>query len=261
MAHWGSYLARGLQVENTETSQTLSEMEEIKKLITIAKNQSVKDFLLKHLKQLEFQSVLKDYNASTSQPTQASPLATISNNKHENLENSLPAKRKMILGTGTYIPIESFAWDQDGFSSPVINVYIDLPGVGKAKQNCEIDFTKMSFDFKVTGLDGKNYRLLKDNLEKDIIPEQSKMTVKANRVILKLQKVKGEYSYEHWNNLTAKKPREATADKKKDPMGGIMDMMKDMYEEGDENMRKIIGEAMLKSQRGEKSGPPSMDEI
>ena len=36
-------------------------------------------------------------------------------------------------------------------------------------------------------------------------------------------------------------------------------MMKDMYEDGDENMKKIIGEAMLKSHRGEKSEPPSMD--
>lgn len=33
-------------------------------------------------------------------------------------------------------------------------------------------------------------------------------------------------------------------------------MMKNMYEEGDENMKKIIGEAMLKSQRGEKPTPP-----
>lgn len=30
------------------------------------------------------------------------------------------------------------------------------------------------------------------------------------------------------------------------------------YEEGDDNMKKIIGEAMLKSQRGEKPGAPDM---
>ena len=45
-----------------------------------------------------------------------------------------------------------------------------------------------------------------------------------------------------------------------DPMGGIMEMMKDMYDEGDENMKKIIGEAMLKSQRGEKPDAPSLKE-
>jgi hypothetical protein len=43
--------------------------------------------------------------------------------------------------------------------------------------------------------------------------------------------VKGEYSYDHWNNLTAKKSRtagDAATKAKSDPMGGIMDMMKDM---------------------------------
>lgn len=42
---------------------------------------------------------------------------------------------------------------------------------------------------------------------------------------------------------------------------GIMDMMKNLYEDGDENMRKIIGESMLKSQRGEKMTPDSMGDF
>jgi calcyclin binding protein len=44
-------------------------------------------------------------------------------------------------------------------------------------------------------------------------------------------------------------------------MGGIMDMMKDMYDEGDDSMKKIIGEAMLKSKSGEKSEPPPMPNL
>jgi len=44
-------------------------------------------------------------------------------------------------------------------------------------------------------------------------------------------------------------------------MGGIMDMMKDMYEDGDENMKKIIGEAMMKSRSGEKPEPPKMPDF
>jgi hypothetical protein len=40
-----------------------------------------------------------------------------------------------------------------------------------------------------------------------------------------------------------------------------MDMMKDMYDEGDEQTKKMIGEAMLKSRSGDKSMPgmPGMD--
>jgi hypothetical protein len=34
--------------------------------------------------------------------------------------------------------------------------------------------------------------------------------------------------------------------------------MKDMYDGGDENMKKIIGEAMLKSRNGEKPDAPDM---
>lgn len=39
---------------------------------------------------------------------------------------------------------------------------------------------------------------------------------------------------------------------------GIMELMKDMYEDGDENMKKIIGEAMMKSQRGEQVTPDNL---
>jgi hypothetical protein len=37
-----------------------------------------------------------------------------------------------------------------------------------------------------------------------------------------------------------------------------MDMMKNMYDEGDSNMKKVIGEAMLKSRSGEKPTTPAM---
>ena len=36
---------------------------------------------------------------------------------------------------------------------------------------------------------------------------------------------------------------------------GIMDMMKEMYDDGDEQTKKVIGEAMLKSRSGDKSMP------
>jgi len=44
--------------------------------------------------------------------------------------------------------------------------------------------------------------------------------VKKDKIVLKLQKIKGEYSYDSWTSLTAKKKREETEASKKDPMGG-----------------------------------------
>jgi calcyclin binding protein len=74
--------------------------------------------------------------------------------------------------------------------------------------------------------------------------------------VVKLRKVKGEYSYDNWSDITPKKIKTAEEKEKskKDPSAGIMDMMKDMYNDGDDNMKKIIGEAMLKSKQGGKDG-------
>mmetsp|Transcript_33601 Transcript_33601/g.42308 ORF Transcript_33601/g.42308 Transcript_33601/m.42308 type:complete len:251 (+) Transcript_33601:97-849(+) len=155
----------------------------------------------------------------------------------------------------TYTPIESFAWDQGEYNSEWVTIYVMLDGVGSVKDNIICDFTQASFDLKITDFNGKNFRLVKDNLDKDIIPDESKFIVKKNKVLVKLKKVKGEYSYEHWSNLTAKKRKDPAKSTDKDPMGGLMDMMKDMYEDGDDNMKKVIGEAMEKAQRGEKSSP------
>lgn len=177
---------------------------------------------------------------------------------------AIPAPSRIIPAKGpslTYIPIENFSWDQGEYGSNTVSIFVDLTGVGAVKDNVEFSCTKSSFDLKVTDLAGKNYRLIKDNLDKDIIVAESKIVVKKDKFVIKLRKVKGDYSYETWTSLTSKKKRDvaAEANKKANPMGGIMDMMKDMYDDGDENMKKIIGEAMMKSQRGEKSDPPAFD--
>lgn len=48
---------------------------------------------------------------------------------------------------------------------------------------------RWSSSFRVIDLNGKSYRLLQDNLDKDIVPEESKILVKKDKVIVKLQKV------------------------------------------------------------------------
>ena len=114
---------------------------------------------------------------------------------------------------------------------------------------------------KVLDHEGRNYRLFRDNLSHDIDPSLSKVIVKQNKVIIKIGKVKGEYSYDHWTDLTSKKGSKEKAKEKEDPQASIMNMMKDMYDDGDDNMKKIIGEAMEKSRRGEKMNNPGADDL
>lgn len=88
----------------------------------------------------------------------------------------------------------------------------------------------------------------KDKLEHDIDPEKSKYIVKADKIVVKLHKVKGDLggAYSIWTKLTDPKWK----DKKKkdvDPRAGMMDMIQDMYNNGDANMKKMIGESLMKN--------------
>mmetsp|Transcript_8957 Transcript_8957/g.13391 ORF Transcript_8957/g.13391 Transcript_8957/m.13391 type:complete len:256 (-) Transcript_8957:49-816(-) len=161
-----------------------------------------------------------------------------------------------ILGKKAYEPIIKYAWDQGEYGSEWVTIYVTLEGVGTVKDSVTCKFTKSSFDLQVIGLNGKNYRLIKDNLNKEIDDKSSKFLVKKDKVLVKLHKTKGKYGPEQWDNLIAKRPNKKASDPS-NPTAGIMDMMKDMYDEGDDNMKKIIGESMLKSRRGEKIDTPS----
>ena len=156
----------------------------------------------------------------------------------------------------TYTSIDKFAFDAGSYGDKFVTIYVTLPNVGSMEDkenNISCTFTKSEFDLCVTNLNGKNYRLKKDNLEHDIVPEQSKYIVKADKVIIKLQKVKGEYnSYDYWSKLTDPKRNKGPGGKSsKDPAASITEMMKEMYENGDDQMRKMIGETMLKQRTGE----------
>jgi hypothetical protein len=50
--------------------------------------------------------------------------------------------------------------------------------------------------------------------------------------------------------LTDSKKKEKKSSNE-NPSAGIMDLMKDMYEKGDEKTRKMIGETMMKQRNGE----------
>mmetsp|Transcript_35414 Transcript_35414/g.53255 ORF Transcript_35414/g.53255 Transcript_35414/m.53255 type:complete len:276 (-) Transcript_35414:195-1022(-) len=162
-----------------------------------------------------------------------------------------------VAATGPWTEITTFALDTGGFSGATVEVDIRLKGVeALPAANVTCDFTESSLDLKVVGLDGKNLRFFKTNLEKDIIPAESAFRVKKNHVILMLKKAKGQYGYDNWTDLCAKGRRQTSAAAKSaeaaDPSSSIVSMMKELYDSGDDQTKQMIGEAMFKAQRGEK---------
>jgi len=164
-----------------------------------------------------------------------------------------------------YMPIDKFAWDQGEYNTRWLTIYITsgIDGVGEVKDSVSCDFGSRSFDLKIHDLNGKSYRMLKNRLDEDIDVNKSKFVVKKNAVHIKLHKTKGDESYasyKTWMNLESKKSKEQEAKSKDDPTAGIMDLMKDMYDDGDDNMKKAIGEAMLKSKENRGPGGGMDDE-
>lgn len=165
-----------------------------------------------------------------------------------------PAPAKVdVRSAGPWTEITTFEQNLGGYDKPHVTVDLRLKGVENIpRENITCDFTESSFDLKVVGLDGKNHRFVRTNLDKDISPVQSEIKVKKNHVIVQLAKVKGQYGFDTWSDLVAKGKRKPAAGKDADPQASIMNMMQDMYDDGDDSMKKIIGEAMYKSRKGEK---------
>jgi calcyclin binding protein len=152
-------------------------------------------------------------------------------------------QRSSVPVTTPYTTVAGFAWDQDSKS---VKVYISLEGASQDK--AAADFAEQSADLKIHDVGGKNYRLTFPKLSKRISPEQSSVVVKPKRITLVLTKAEPGT----WLDLQAKedKLKKPKLDDK-DPMSGIMDLMKNMYEDGDEEMKKSIAKAWSESRSGQ----------
>lgn len=168
-----------------------------------------------------------------------------------------------VVPSQNYTTIDKYAFDAGGYNSPTVSIYIALPNVGSIpRENITCEFSPSSFDLIVRDLGGKSYRLVNDNLENDIVPEKSKILVKADKIVIKLGKKKTEYGgHDHWSQLTAKKDKKKKAADAANPAAGIMDLMKEMYDSGDDNMKRMIGETMQKQREGKLGADGGMGEI
>lgn len=136
-----------------------------------------------------------------------------------------------------------------------MKIYVTLKNVHSLpKESIICNFTECSMNLQVLGLDNKNYHLPIINLCEKIDIEKSNFKIKTDLIIISLAKK----SPGNWSHVTGvekrikelKKPLvpEGQEDDLKDPSSSLMTMMKKMYEEGDEDMKKTIAKAWCESQ-------------
>lgn len=229
-----------------ETSPSLEmyrlDIEELTQLISTAKRPNIKRQLEEYKK--NYESLLKEEEsklkklAEEKSKTQSKASESASNDSSQsNIE---------------FQTIHNYALDTS--SDDFVKVYLtkDLANLKSIDpKNIEVTFTKRSFDAKIFNWNKKNYRFSCVNLCKDIDPDKSKATPTSSGLVVKLAKAN---SGDHWDSLEKKKglldknEEDEDKGKEKDPNASLMEMMKDMYQNGDPEMKKMIAEAWTKSQ-------------
>ncbi|RLN73690.1 hypothetical protein BBJ28_00011144 [Nothophytophthora sp. Chile5] len=186
--------------------------------------------------------------AATAEPLKVEPVEV---KAHQ------PKASPAVDDIASFTEISRFGWEDDGmcyiaaaacvmasYGKEKVSVYImsGVDGVGALpKENVACTFTKTSFDLK-----------------KNINPAKSSFRVKKNRVTILLFKADKSDS---WMNLTAKNPLKTAKPDTSDPTAGIMDMMKvrstaqlNMYDDGDEDMKRTIAKAWSESREKSAAG-------
>jgi calcyclin binding protein len=143
--------------------------------------------------------------------------------------------------------LDRFAWEQ---TDTEVKIYVTtLDGLkSHPRDKIVLENTNNSVTVSILGFNNANHKLSFNKLSKDI--KSARITVKSNGFSLTLTKNdKG-----HWDAVVPKPSlikKSKEEDKKdsdsKEPGDSLMNMMKELYENGDDDMKRTIAEAWSKS--------------
>ena len=210
---------------STKADELKLDIEEINNLLQHASRQRSKDVLGLEIRRLQTELIkLDEGNKVTSTSTIA--VSNVSEKCYE-------------------VKLNNYGWDQ---SSARMTLYITLKDVHQLPKEAVIcNFTEKSLDLRVLKLDNKNYRLTINDLCEEIDAEQSNVKVKTDMVIINLFKKVAK----NWSHVTAvekrikelKKNMVPNIGEDTDPGAGLMNVVKKMYQEGNDEMKKTIAKA------------------
>ena len=224
------------------------DIEELEKLINIALRPNIKRQLeeyknnLSHLMNEEKKKIeLEKKKSEESQKDK----------KEENKDKSSSEIDQTKLNA-QFTTISKYAFDTS--NNKFIKLYLTdgFDGIKTfSSSNIKSKFTKTSFDVCILNWKGRNYRFSCFNLSKEINPTDSYVKQTNSGLIVYLAKAN---TSDFWDSLEKKKglfgnkdEDSPALDKNKDPNQSLMEMMRDMYQNGDPEMKRMIAEAWTKS--------------
>lgn len=212
------------------------DIEELNSLLEQARRQRTKDVLTLEIRRLQTELArLLEENKGAGKPT--TPLLNGPQKCYE-------------------VKLNNYGWDQ---TLTTVKIYITLKDVHQLPKDAIIcNFTDKSLDLRVLGLDNKNYNLTINNLCAEIDTEKSSFKVKTDMIVMLLAKKVAK----DWSHITlvekrikdAKSSSVPELGEDSDPGASLMNLMKKMYQDGDDEMKKTIAKAWTESQEKQRSG-------
>ncbi|CAN0250365.1 unnamed protein product, partial [Lampetra planeri] len=209
----------------------LLDQEELKKLLESATRPAVQELLKKELRRVDREASSR---AQQSKAADASPKAA-------------------TAGPPSTTKLSNYGWDQ---SEKFLKVYVSLEGVQKApSENVSVEFKERSFSLLVRDFEGKSYSMSVIELLHPIDPAKSSWKVKTDSVLVMCRKTKEET----WKFLTSLEKKTLDKEKPKmeedvDPSEGLMKILKQMYDDGDDDMKRTISKAWVESREKQTQG-------
>ncbi|KAJ8357644.1 hypothetical protein SKAU_G00204380 [Synaphobranchus kaupii] len=219
-----------------QISQLESDLQEIKLLLDKSERKRVQDVLTQEKKKVERELTLKQQQKDQLANKEAGDCVPSSTSK------------------GYTVNINNYGWDQ---SDKFVKIYITLKGVHKiAAENVQTSFTERSFVVFVKDLDGKNHQMAIKNLLCPIDVQESCRKIKTDMVLIMCKK-KAQKKWECLTQLEkqTKEKEKPSYDENADPSEGLMTMLKKIYSEGDDEMKRTINKAWSESQDKKAKGP------
>ncbi|XP_063232665.1 calcyclin-binding protein [Bacillus rossius redtenbacheri] len=216
------------------------DLEELRRLLGTAERPRVKDVLLLEARRLETElgALREKERAAGDVEMKPATAAATASSKPRCYE----------------VKLNNYAWNQ---SDKFVKIYVSLKNVHTlAEESVSCEFNDRFMHLYVKGLDNKNYYLPINNLLEEIDPEKSYWKVKTDNVVVFLAKKKVGTSWSHMtgSEKRAQDNKMPKLDSSEDPTAGLMDMMKHMYETGDDEMKRTIAKAWTESREKQMSG-------
>ncbi|GAW83756.1 calcyclin binding protein [Plasmodium gonderi] len=211
-------------MESRQVTELNEDIAELNKLLKLAVRENVKE-KIKHCIENTTVEIAKLKLEASQTPSKIS-------------EKSAPLNHSNI----SYNSVQSFAWNQEGNKVTVFLTVQNVHNIDKNKIFTE--FNERSFEVKMHDVNKKNYRFCIKKLHEKIVPSKCCFKIKKDAVHVYLIKQDQKY----WDNLNFKespmsKIRAPKMDEQAEPSAMLMNMMKQLYQEGDSDMKRTIAKA------------------